>query len=180
MATDTKKPKDKMMSPINRAILTNSVWNNVTSNDGIQGITNALAEQIEAMSNGSMKGSEDMLLMQAHTLDMLFNNLAALAKSNFQSSHFYPLFKAALKSQSQCSSTLETLAKIKNPPVVYAKQVNVASNQQINNNPPHTGKIENEQNELSLGLTHEQGQRLDFGTQATTSGINQTVATVET
>ena len=42
--------------------------------------------------------------------------------------------RLALKAQSQCRATLQTLAEVKNPPVVYARQANVTSGpQQINN-----------------------------------------------
>ena len=35
--------------------------------------------------------------------------------------------KLALKAQNQCRMTLETLAAIKNPPVIYARQANFAN-----------------------------------------------------
>jgi hypothetical protein len=39
-----------------------------------------------------------------------------------------------LKAQSQCRATLKTLATIKNPPVVFARQANIAQGpQQVNN-----------------------------------------------
>jgi hypothetical protein len=39
-----------------------------------------------------------------------------------------------LKAQSQCRATFETLATIKNPPVIYARQANVTTGpQQVNN-----------------------------------------------
>ena len=42
--------------------------------------------------------------------------------------------RIALRAQSQCRATLETLAAIKNPPMVIAKQANVTTGpQQINN-----------------------------------------------
>lgn len=34
------------------------------------------------------------------------------------------------KAQSQCRATLETLAAIKNPPVIYAKQANISNGPQ--------------------------------------------------
>jgi len=34
--------------------------------------------------------------------------------------------RLALRAQSQCRATLETLAAIKNPPVVFANQANIA------------------------------------------------------
>lgn len=42
--------------------------------------------------------------------------------------------RMALRAQSQCRTTLETLAMIKNPPIVYARQANVTTGpQQVNN-----------------------------------------------
>jgi hypothetical protein len=43
---------------------------------------------------------------------------------------WFPNYEAharlALKAQSQCRATIETLAAIKNPPVVVARQANIA------------------------------------------------------
>ena len=84
---------------------------------------------------------------------------------------FERYMQLALKAQSQCRATLETLAAIKNPPIVYARQANIANGpQQVNNralpdNPPRTGKTENQQNELlrlddeATGWTPEQRTR---------------------
>lgn len=47
--------------------------------------------------------------------------------------------RLALKAQNQCRATLETLAGIKNPPVVIARQANINhgnGNQQVNNGTP--------------------------------------------
>jgi hypothetical protein len=42
--------------------------------------------------------------------------------------------RMALRAQAQCRTTLETLANIKNAPVVFARQANVTTGpQQINN-----------------------------------------------
>ena len=42
----------------------------------------------------------------------------------------------ALRAQNQCRMTLETIATIKNPSVVFAKQANIAAgHQQVNNGP---------------------------------------------
>ena len=60
-------------------------------------------------------------------------------------------FKLAMKVQVQCRTTWEVISKIQNPPIAnYAKQLNVAQNQQINNGQ----EIENPPNELSEG-NHE-------------------------
>jgi hypothetical protein len=66
--------------------------------------------------------------------------------------------RMALRAQSQCRATIETLAAIKNPPIVYARQANVTTGpQQINNSmaaPTRAREIETEQTQLSKG-NHE-------------------------
>lgn len=43
-------------------------------------------------------------------------------------------FAMAMKAQNQCRMTLEALAAMKNPPVIFAKQANIAhGHQQVNN-----------------------------------------------
>ena len=70
--------------------------------------------------------------MQAHTLDALFNESARRAGNNLG---HYPdtvdkYMRLALMAQSQCRTTIETLAEIKNPrPVAFVKQANIANNQ---------------------------------------------------
>jgi hypothetical protein len=46
--------------------------------------------------------------------------------------------RLALKAQSQCRATLETLSVVKNPPsVAFVRQANIANGpQQVNNGPP--------------------------------------------
>ena len=116
-----------------------------------------------------MKRPEAMLLAQAHTLDELFNNLARRAHLQEGIAMIDPYLRLALKAQTQCRATLETLAAIKNPPIIYAKQANFANgHQQVNNGvtPSHTGETKNEQNEL---LELKNGERLD--TRATGKAI---------
>jgi hypothetical protein len=59
--------------------------------------------------------------------------------------------RIALRAQSQCRATLETLAAIKNPPIVYARQANITSGpQQVNNGvPAQAGENQIAQSKLS-------------------------------
>lgn len=88
-------------------------------------------------------------------------------------------FRMAMKAQNQCRMTLETLANIKNPPVIYAKQANIAHGpQQVNNGtsaPAHAEKIINQSNEL---LEVQHGQRLDTGTAGAATSLDPAMATV--
>ena len=89
--------------------------------------------------------------------------------------------KLALRAQNQWRSTLEALAAMKNPPVVFVRQANIAHGpQQVNNHAApalaHAEKFENPQTEL---LENDHGQRLDTGATAAASGSNQAMETVE-
>jgi hypothetical protein len=123
-----------------------------------------LKQQAAAVNSGDFGGPIAMLLNQAVTLQSMFTRLTekALAQSHMPNLESY--FRLALKAQSQCRATLETMAAIKNPPVIYARQANVTTGpQQINNNAApftHMRDIENEQNQL-LEECHE---RLDTRT----------------
>jgi hypothetical protein len=118
-----------------------------------------LSKQAKAARDGDMGRGESMLITQAHTLDAIVNNLARRAARNFgeylQAGETY--MHLALKAQSQCRATLETLAAVKNPPIVYAQQANIAAGpQQVNNGieASRTGENEIQQNKLS-GDSHE-------------------------
>jgi hypothetical protein len=137
----------------------------------------ALNEQARAAKAGDLSQGEAMLMVQAHTLDAIFNNLAQRAALNFgeylDAGERY--LRLALKAQSQCRATLETLATIKNPPIVYAKQANVTTGpQQVNNGiqPQRAREIQNEQTQLS-GEPHE--LLPDAGTPGLASRVNQEV-----
>ena len=118
---------------------------------------NELAEQCRRVRNGDLSRAESMLMAQAHSLDAMFTNLALRAGLNMgeyiQAAETY--MKLALRAQSQCRATLETLATIKNPPVVIAKQANIANGpQQVNNGvstSPRAGNSESTPTEESGG-----------------------------
>jgi hypothetical protein len=81
--------------------------------------------------------------------------------------------RLALKAQAQCRATIETLAALKNPPIVYARQANIsAGHQQINNHPPSSspaGKSATPQNVL---LEAQNGERLDNGATGSAASSN--------
>jgi hypothetical protein len=117
-----------------------------------------LRDQAKAVNDGDLKQAEAMLMNQATALQSLFARLAERAMGNDTITPFEANMRMALRAQSQCRTTLETLSGIKNPPVVYAKQANIAQgHQQVNNGvaePSWAREIENEQTQLSGG-THE-------------------------
>ena len=161
------------------AALTIQRWQGDVSE--VNTLSKELALQIDEVNKGSIKRPEAMLLAQAHTLDELFNSLARQAKNQDGLAWFEASLRLALKAQSQCRSTLETLATIKNPPVIFAKQANITSgNQQINNGTSASscaGEIRNPSNEL-LEAQYG-GTTLDTGTTSGAIGKNKAMATVD-
>lgn len=112
-----------------------------------------LREQSAAVNRGEMAQAEAMLMNQAVALQSLFVRLAEAGMNASMLPQQETAMRLALKAQGQCRATLETLAAIKNPPVIYAKQVNQTTGpQQINNGataPSQARGIENEQGKQS-------------------------------
>ncbi|MCB1506871.1 MAG: hypothetical protein KDJ47_18040 [Hyphomicrobiaceae bacterium] len=141
----------------------------------------ALKEKIQAVQGGNLTDAEAMLTGQAFALNTIFTELARRSALNMgqylNASERY--MRLALKAQSQCRTTLETLAALRNPPVVIAKQANVTSGpQQINNGvagQPRAGETGSAPNKL---LEAEDGQWLDTGTPGAASGADTHMATV--
>jgi len=168
-----------LTQPEVQAASTIQLWQGDVSE--VNALARTLSLQIDDVNNGNMKRPEAMLLAQAHTLDELFNNMARRARNQDQLKHYETFLRLALKAQGQCRSTLETLAAIKNPPVIYAKQANIANNQQINNGVPapvpHAGEIKNQPNEL---LEAQYGSTtLDSRTTSSAIGQDKAMATLE-
>ena len=92
----------------------------------------------EAVNRGDLSAAERMLNSQAVALNAIFAELARRAALNM-GTHLgatESYMRLALKAQSQSRATVETLAAIKNPPVVFARQANIAHGpQQVNNGP---------------------------------------------
>ncbi len=114
-----------------------------------------LGRKFEQVEKGDLRHCESMLVAQAHALQTVFVSLARRAVNQEYLKQYEMYLRLALKAQNQSRMTLETLAKIKNPPVLFAKQANInqgSGNQQVNNGTPapasHAGKTINQQNEL--------------------------------
>jgi hypothetical protein len=84
-----------------------------------------------------LSSCEAMLYSQALALQAIFVNAAIRVTEQEWFSNSEAYMRMALKAQSQCRATLETLAQIKNPAVVFARQANIAQGpQQVNNAMP--------------------------------------------
>lgn len=117
-----------------------------------------LRDQAAAVNRGDLSQAEAMLMNQATALQSLFARLAERGMGCDHAPAFEANMRMALRAQSQCRATLETLAAIKNPPIVYARQANVTTGpQQVNNGipaPTQAREIKSEQTQLSGG-SHE-------------------------
>lgn len=137
-----------------------------------------LGDQVSRTIDGDLNRPVAMLTAQAHTLDAIFNRLAYRAASNLaeypEATELY--LKLALRAQSQCRATLETLSAVKNPPVVFAKQANIAhGHQQVNNGAPHAEENRNAPNKL---LEAEDGEWMDARAPGTASGADPNLEAV--
>jgi hypothetical protein len=143
----------------------------------LEALIGELGKQVTALSGGDLARTEAMLIAQAHLLDAIFNNLARRAAAQEFLPQIDGLLRLALKAQSQCRATLETLAAIKNPPVLYAKQANVTSGpQQINNGVPSQGReIGNAPSKL---LETQDDDHVDCNTTGAAVGVDSELATV--
>jgi hypothetical protein len=152
----------------------------IEANLELQALVDTLTHQTQAVAGGDLTRSEEMLAAQAHTLDALFNHLARRALSVDYMDHLDTYLKMALRAQSQCRATWETLSVIKNPPMVgYIRQANIAGgHQQVNNGPGESSRARENVNTESKLLEVNHGQRLDFGTTGTSSGVDTEMATV--
>ena len=138
-----------------------------------------LRDQSEAVNRGDLSRAEAMLMSQATALQSLFARLAERGMGCDVAPAFEANMRMALRAQSQCRATLETLSAIKNPPVVYTKQANFANGpQQINNGmaaPSQAGEKEIQPSKL---LEAQHGNYVDTGTAGTASGANSQLATM--
>ncbi len=143
----------------------------------------ALRGAADGFNDGDLSGAVTMLSAQAAALNAMFGELARRAAMNMgeylDASDRY--MRLALKAQGQCRATLETLAAIKNPPVVFARQANInnGGQQQVNNGAApasRAGEPQSAPSEL-LEQRHEQ-QWMDPGAQSTAGGADPHLAPV--
>lgn len=132
----------------------------------------ALLDRAKAIRENKLGSVEDMLTAQAAALNAMFLELARRSSANMgeyiEATETY--MRLALKAQAQCRATLETLATIKNAPVIYTRQANIANGpQQVNNGTatPRASEPASPPNEL---LETEHGKRLEPGTAGSAIG----------
>ena len=174
-----KEPPPNLMTAANAALHPNAnagvvmlEYGKSFGEQNINELITALGATTSKVLDGNMKPVEAMLIGQAQALQAIFTSFSRRAITQDYQKNLESYLRMALKAQNQCRMTLETLANIKNPPVVFAKQANIAhGHQQVNNGvpaPAHEEKTiqSNEQ------LEHQHGEWMDTGTASAAGGIN--------
>lgn len=159
----------------------------ITGKQDINALTSELHSASDAVVKGNTAHMERMLVSQAHALDAIFAALARRAALNIGE---YPdavdtYMRLALRAQSQCRATLETLATIKNPPnVAFVKQANIANGpQQVNNGEAvPISRAEEKQNRPTelLEAPHAKSEWLDTRAPGTASAGDSSLETLAT
>lgn len=152
-----KKLAKASLSAANNAAAVVTEYGKAFGELDINHVAETLMEISKDVSGGDMTKAESMLIDQALALQSMFMNFSRRALNQQYQSNLESFFRMALKAQNQCRQTLETLATIKNPPIVYARQANIntGGNQQVNNGIPangptitHAEEKRNQSNEL--------------------------------
>ncbi|HEX5687375.1 MAG TPA: hypothetical protein VFY73_25445 [Ideonella sp.] len=146
----------------------------------VAALMGVVREGIKEVQGGDLSRCEAMLVAQADALQAIFFRTAFRADRQETVSNWEIYMRMAMKVQSQCRMTLETLANIKNPPVVFARQANFASGpQQVNNGvapaPAPAAISEPRPNEL---LEADHGERLVTGAASQASRTHSKVETM--
>ena len=144
-------------------------------------LARALKEQGDAVNTGDLASLERMLHGQAVALNAMFTELARRGALNMgehlDATDRY--IRLALKAQGQARATVETLAAIKNPPVVFARQANInnGGQQQVNNGTVPApvlaaARAESPTIEQTELLGASDAQRLDLGAKGASGGAD--------
>ena len=179
--TNEQQMADVGLDPAASAVATVLAFNVGTfGKSGVSETFATLRESVKKVRNGDLAGPEAMLVSQAESLNAIFTELARRAALNMgeyiNASERY--MRLALKAQAQCRATIETLAALKSPPVVIARQANISNGpQQVNNGPaPRADETSNQPNEL---LEHHVEPRMDLGVAAVPRRSNPKLVAME-
>jgi hypothetical protein len=142
----------------------------------------AITKQADRVAAGNLAGLEGILVAQSITLNAVFTRLAHFAGRQTGLDVIDRTMRLALRAQGHCRATIETVALIKNPQAVFAKQANIANGpQQVNNiavrvegDPSRAGNPESVPNEL----LEAHGERVDAGAESGAGNRDSALATV--
>lgn len=131
---------------------------------------------------GDLNNLQQMLAVQARTLDLIYNDFAIRAGMCAGLDAKEQCMRLAMKAQSQCRTTVESLAVIQQGPTIFAKQANIAhGHQQVNNGVAAPAAIEPRAPEEKTSTPNElledgRGKRMDAGALRSAGKANPVVA----
>jgi hypothetical protein len=147
----------------------------------IPGLIAVLRDQANAVNHGDLAQTEAMLINQATALQSLFARLAERGMGCDTVAGFEVNMRMALRAQSQCRATLETLAAIKNPSsIAFVRQANIAHGpQQVNNGAlSEASRAREDETERNKQSGNSDELLPDAGTSATAGEIDPQVETL--
>lgn len=151
---------------VTAAILLETFTKDTLGELSLAALVKSVAEGMEEVSTGNLKRAEAMLYGQALALQAMFLNLSRRAVKQEYLKQWEAYMRMSLKAQNQCRMTLETLALLKNPPVVIAKPANInnGGKQQVNNGAPPSpaAPAAAADKPAELALEDASGPTLDF------------------
>lgn len=164
-----------ILNTVTTQCLTKSIIGEVDLTEAIE----VMKEKSDKIIAGDLSELESTLSAQVVSLNAIFTTLARRSTNCEYLNQMETNLRLALKAQAQCARTVEVLAAMKNPPIVFAKQANIAhGHQQVNNGvqpATHAGKNINSSNEL---LSENSNATLDTRGEIETGSINQELAAV--
>ncbi len=184
---DNGKPREEQMAGLvtggvlNSTALIAAYSKDLFGEIDITACHQAMLNRAKDIKGGNLDYAETLLISQAAALDAIFGTCAGRAKINMgqypQAADSY--MRMALRAQSQCRATLETLALVKNPQP-YVRQQNIAA-QQIVNNGKSSARGENSKSANEL-IKDKRGEyeTLDTGGTAETGRTDKELEAVGT
>lgn len=137
-----------ILNTVTTQYLTKSIIGEVDLTEAVD----VMKEKSDKIIAGDLSELESTLSAQVVSLNAIFTTLARRSANCEYLNQMETNLRLALKAQAQCARTVEVLAAMKNPPIVFAKQANIAhGHQQVNNGvqpATHAGKNINSSNEL--------------------------------
>jgi hypothetical protein len=158
---------------------------NIFPDISLQECIEVMRADIKAVNGGNLDKLEGMLTAQAEALNAMFNQMAKKSIHAEYLPQMETFMRMALKAQSQCRTTVETIAEIKFPKsATFIRQANIANQQQVNNGHSETntrthaqaGKVIDSSTELLNEVNHA---ALDTGRTAAAIGLDKGLAALE-
>jgi hypothetical protein len=160
------------------AITSHDIMQNAGLKANVYALHTETVKHVKKTLKGDTSDQETMLITQAKTLDLLFNNMVSKAVSSQYLNQMVAYMNIAIKAQNQCRKTICALHSIKHPQQqTVIKQQNNAVNQQVNNGEVIEKKIKSENELLSIEENHA---ALDIRRTSKAVSNNQEMETVAT